>query len=56
MAAQDDLASLSNNSAHRVVDGAAHIDLIFEKDDAAVTSQAILDVVSSVRSGEPLVR
>ena len=56
MAAQDDLASLSTNSAHRVVDGAAHIDLIFEKDDAAVTSQAILDVVSSVRSGRPLVR
>jgi pimeloyl-ACP methyl ester carboxylesterase len=56
MAAQDDLASLSTNSAHRVVDGAAHIDLIFEKDDAAVTSQAILDVVSSVRSGGPLDR
>jgi pimeloyl-ACP methyl ester carboxylesterase len=56
MAAQDDLASLSTNSAHRVVDGAAHIDLIFEKDDAAVTSQAILDVVSSVRSGGRLVR
>jgi pimeloyl-ACP methyl ester carboxylesterase len=56
MAAQDDLAGLSTNSAHRVVDGAAHIDLIFEKGAAAVTSQAILDVVSSVRSGGPLVR
>ena len=56
MAAQDDLANLSTNSAHRVVEGAAHIDLIFEKDYAAVTSQAILDVVSSVRSGGPLVR
>jgi pimeloyl-ACP methyl ester carboxylesterase len=56
MAAQDDLASLSTNSAHRVVDGAAHSDLVYEKDAAAVTSQAILDVVSSVRSGGPLVR
>ncbi len=54
MAAQDDLASLSTNSAHRVVDDAAHIDLIVEKDDAAVTTQAILDVVSSARSGDPL--
>ena len=56
MAAQDKLATLSTNSAHRVVDGAAHIDLIFEKDAAAVTTQAILDVVSSVRTGEPLAR
>jgi pimeloyl-ACP methyl ester carboxylesterase len=56
MAAQDELATLSTNSAHRVVDGAAHIDLIYEKDAAAVTTQAILSVVSSVRMGEPLVR
>lgn len=56
MAAQDDLASLSTNSVHRVIDGAAHSDFVLEKDDAAVTSQAILNVVSSVRGARPLGR
>ena len=56
LAAQDDLASLSTNSAHRVIDGATHNDLVRDEDAAAATSQAILDVVSSVRSEVPLVR
>jgi pimeloyl-ACP methyl ester carboxylesterase len=51
---QDDLAALSTNSVHRVVAGAAHIDLVRDQHDAAASSQAILDVVSSVRSGGPL--
>jgi pimeloyl-ACP methyl ester carboxylesterase len=55
-AAQEDLAGLSTNSVHRVIDGTVHADMVLDKDAAAVTSQAILDVVSSVRSGEPLVR
>jgi pimeloyl-ACP methyl ester carboxylesterase len=55
-AAQDDLATLSTNSAHRVVDGATHTDLILERDAAAATSRAIRDVVSSIRAAEPLVR
>lgn len=55
-AAQDDLASLSTNSAHRVVDGATHNDMVMDEDAAATTSQGILDVVSSVRSAGPLVR
>jgi pimeloyl-ACP methyl ester carboxylesterase len=55
-AAQDDLASLSTNSAHRVIDGASHGEMILDEDAAAATTQAILDVVSSVRSGRPLVR
>jgi pimeloyl-ACP methyl ester carboxylesterase len=56
MATQEDLATLSTNSAHRVVAGAAHADLILEEGAAATTSRAILDVVASVRSGSPLVR
>jgi len=52
---QDDLATLSTNSVHRIVAGATHIDLVRDDDAAATTSQAILDVVSSVRSGGPLV-
>jgi predicted dienelactone hydrolase len=54
MAAQDKTAALSTNSAHRVVDGATHPDLILKQADAAVTAQAIIDVVSSVRSNQPL--
>jgi hypothetical protein len=51
MEAQDELASLSTNSGHRVIDGATHTDLVLDEEAAAATSQAILDVVSSVRSG-----
>ena len=51
---QDKLAALSTNSVHRVVAGAAHVDLLLDERAATVTSQAILDVVASVRSGEPL--
>jgi len=54
LASQDKLASLSTNSVHRTIDGASHASLIAEEDDAASTTQAILDVVSSVRSGRPL--
>jgi pimeloyl-ACP methyl ester carboxylesterase len=50
-AAQDRLAALSTNSAHRVIDGATHNSLISNKEHAATTTQAIRDVVASVRSG-----
>ena len=56
IAAHDDLTALSTNSAHRLVDGATHESLILERQDAAATTQAILDVVSSVRNREPLAR
>jgi pimeloyl-ACP methyl ester carboxylesterase len=54
MAAQNKTVSLSTNSVHRVVDGATHADLVLVQGDAAVTAQAINDVVSSVRHHEPL--
>ena len=44
------MATLSTNSVHRVIAGATHEDLIANEEDAAATTQAILDVVSSVRS------
>jgi len=56
IAAHDDLTALSTNSAHRVVEGATHESLLLEQHDAAATTEAILDVVSSVRSREPLDR
>ncbi|HEU4421121.1 MAG TPA: alpha/beta hydrolase [Pilimelia sp.] len=55
-AAQNDLATLSTNSVHRVIDGATHQALIADEEHSAATTQAILDVVSSVRSARPLVR
>ena len=55
-AAQNHLATLSTNSVHRVIAGATHASLIAEQRDAAATTRAVLDVASSVRSGEPLAR
>jgi hypothetical protein len=46
---------LSTNSVHRIIDGAIHEDLITNEEDAAATTQAILDVVSAVRSSTRLV-
>jgi hypothetical protein len=50
------LATLSTNSVHRTIDGATHEDLIVDQEDAAATTQAILDVVAAVRSKGALVR
>jgi pimeloyl-ACP methyl ester carboxylesterase len=55
-AAQNRMAMLSTNSVHHVVDGATHEALVANQEDAAATTQAILDVVSSVRSQGRLVR
>jgi pimeloyl-ACP methyl ester carboxylesterase len=56
LASQKDLATLSTNSVHRVIDGATHASMISDEEDAAAVTQAILDAVSSVRSAGPLVR
>jgi pimeloyl-ACP methyl ester carboxylesterase len=55
-AAQNRMATLSTNSVHRIIDGATHEELITDEQDAAATTQAILDVVSSVRSPRRLAR
>jgi pimeloyl-ACP methyl ester carboxylesterase len=49
-AAQNELATLSSKSSHRVIKGARHIALITDKQYAADTTRAVLDVVDSVRS------
>ena len=51
---QDEMAALSTNSVHRVIQDATHTTLIEDRGDSANSIQAILDVVSAVRSGEPL--
>lgn len=52
--AQDRLAKLSSNAVHRVVDGATHEALVADRRYAATTTQAILDVVTSIRTTRPL--
>jgi pimeloyl-ACP methyl ester carboxylesterase len=55
-AKQDSLAALSTNSAHRVIDGATHAAFLTDEKYAAVTTRAVLDVVTSVRSAVLLVK
>lgn len=53
---QERLATLSTDHVHRVVDGASHEALVGDPTHAATTSQAILEVVSAVRTGQQLSR
>ena len=53
---QDKMTGLSINSAHRVLPDTDHPGLIHDRAGAAQASQAILDVVASVRSGAPLTK
>jgi pimeloyl-ACP methyl ester carboxylesterase len=53
---QVELAALSSDSIHRVVEGATHESLLYDKDDAQVTSAAIEQVVEAVRADRPLTR
>jgi pimeloyl-ACP methyl ester carboxylesterase len=55
LASQGQLATLSTNSVHRTVEGAVHEALVADQAPAGVTAQAILDVVTAVRTGEPVV-
>jgi pimeloyl-ACP methyl ester carboxylesterase len=54
MTAQDKLAALSTNSRHDVVADATHASLVLDETDAASASQAVRDVVASVRTSRPL--
>lgn len=53
---QDKMTGLSTNSAHRVLPDTDHPGVIHDRVGAATSSQAILDVVASVRSGTPLTK
>jgi pimeloyl-ACP methyl ester carboxylesterase len=55
-AKQKEMVTLSTNSAHRVIEGAVHEALVGDKEYAAATTQAILDVVSSIRTSQPLAK
>ena len=51
---QDDLAALSTNHVHRVLDDANHQMVVADEDAAREASQAILDVVNAVRTSTSL--
>ena len=53
---QDELATLSSDSVHRVVEGATHESLLNDQRDAQVTSMAIIEVVEAVHNGQPLMQ
>jgi pimeloyl-ACP methyl ester carboxylesterase len=53
---QAELAALSPDSIHRVVEGATHESLLYDKGDSKVTSAEIEQVVDAVRTGRPLTR
>jgi len=53
---REELARLSDESDHRLIEGADHSALIHDEEHAAATSDAVLDVVASVRGEEPLAR
>jgi len=51
---QNDLAQLSSNSEHRILANSTHQSLTVNQGDARASSQAIVDVVMAVRTGQPL--
>jgi pimeloyl-ACP methyl ester carboxylesterase len=53
---QDDLATLSSDSTHRIVEGATHTSLLYERSDSQASSAAIVDVVAAVRNDRSLAR
>jgi pimeloyl-ACP methyl ester carboxylesterase len=53
---QEELAALSSESIHRVVNGATHESLLYDEGDSQVTSVAIEQVVKAVRTDRPLTR
>ncbi len=53
---QDELAALSPNSMQRVVEGATHTTVVYDRSEAQATSAAIVEVVQAVRNDQPLTR
>ena len=51
---QSELAALSSNSVHKLVAATSDASLLFTERDAAPSSVAIAEVLSSVRTGRPL--
>jgi pimeloyl-ACP methyl ester carboxylesterase len=53
---QDELAALSSDSSHHVVEGADHASVLYDPDDAKITSAAVVGVVEAARDDRPRAR
>lgn len=53
-AAQEHLTTLSTNARQRTAPNTTHSSMLADETDSAAASQAILDVVASVRTGKPI--
>jgi pimeloyl-ACP methyl ester carboxylesterase len=53
---QEELAALSSDSTHRVIEGATHESLLYDEGDSQVTSATIEQVVEAVRIDRPLIQ
>jgi ketosteroid isomerase-like protein len=51
-----ELAALSTNSVHRVIQGATHSGLLWKREHAQVTDDAINQVIEAARTGQSLAR
>ena len=54
LAPQMDLAALSGNTIHLLVAGASHASLLDNQSDAAVSGDAIVQVIDAARTGTRL--
>jgi pimeloyl-ACP methyl ester carboxylesterase len=50
---QENLTALSSDSTHRVVDGATHVSVLYDREDAQKTSEAVVEVVEAARDDRP---
>lgn len=53
---QEKLGTISSNSIHRVVKGATHTSVLYDRSDSQATSAAIVEVVQAARSDQTLTR
>ncbi len=53
---QSEIAELSTNSSHRIIDGATHGSLVHNQNDAQAVISAIEDVLTSLQTGQPLTK
>ena len=51
---QSEIAGLSTNNSHRIIDGATHGSLVHDQDDAQAVISAIEDVLASLETNQPL--
>jgi pimeloyl-ACP methyl ester carboxylesterase len=51
---QTGFTALSTNSAQQIVTGATHGSIVFNSEDAKVSTEAILQVIEAARAGQPL--